>query len=406
MKKFKSIIFFTVWIISCLDVYGQPKLLEEVSQIYLMDSAKWRNAGKTTYQYEGNLMTEELIQVWFSSRNEWGNRDKNEYFYDGNGQVIQHIHTDFNTGTDTYQNLYTNTFDYNDDGCLIKEDNEIVSIHGVYAQTYRQYEVGENCQKEIEYWQQHNPSGEIEQYKNTYTYDDEGQLMIDSLFFLDEDNWINRTVEKFEYDTEGRLILKEDITFLSFSINTEYEQWNYDENGGLTLRVKWRVTNTNPFKEISKDSIIIAYDEQDRIAQQKIFSYRFSDPETPKTERYQYFCENILKSKQEEYLPFIYKYAYIYDIGFEDECLKNLEDPSIVISPNPTSNSLQLQSDLLGGEQAKIYIFDVLGRQFLEQAFPILKNTTNLDVSFLERGLYILSIENGERISAVKFYKE
>ena len=55
--------------------------------------------------------------------------------------------------------------------------------------------------------------------------------------------------------------------------------------------------------------------------------------------------------------------------------------------------------------ERKFIFYDVLGRQFLEQEFSILFDKMSIDVSFLERGIYFLTIENGEEIETVRLFK-
>ena len=403
--KLRIFIFLTFIFGAFFNTNAQPKLVETIEQIWIADSTKWRNSGRSMYEYDNELLISELDQHWFTGRNDWGNANGADYFYDNNGRLEKEIINNYNTGTDDYQNLYTNTYHYNDDGCLVAEDNEIVSIHGVYPQHYYEYTVDENCYITARLWKALQPNGDTIYKKNTYVNDAEGQVKIDSQYAFFNNEWQLHYERFFEYDEASRLIEKVEYLLFSNSINSETETWEYDEHGQLIHRIKTRNSNFNPNKQISKEEISLIYDSQNRVIQRRTIPYRFDAQEPPITERFDYYCGDILRTSGSDELPRIYRKSYEYDLGLDEDCIKNLTDKSITIFPNPVDNQLMIDSDLLSGERTKIYLYDVLGRQFLEQEFSILFNQLSIDVSFLEKGVYFLTIENGEEIETMRLFK-
>lgn len=384
---------------------AQPKLVEAIEQIWIADSTKWRNSGRATYEYDGDLLVSELEQYWFTARSDWGNADGADYFYDEKGRLEKEILNKYQAGTNDYQNLYTNTYHYNENGCLVAEWNELVSIHGPYTQHYYEYTVDENCHITKRLHKALQISGDTTYKKNHYVNDAEGHVKIDSQYAFFNDEWQLHYERFFDYDEAGSMT--EALEYLLFSNSTisETETWKYDEYGELTLRIKSRKTNSNPYREISKDSISLKYDNQNRVIQRRRLSYRFDTPDPPELERFTYYCDDVLKASGLDDLPRIFRTSYEYDIGLNEDCIDDLEDKSITIFPNPVMDELTIDSDLLSGEQTKIYIYDALGRQFLEQEFSILFDKFSVDVSNLERGFYFLTIENGDRIWTTKMYK-
>ena len=85
--KLRIFLIFTFIFGSFFHTNAQPKLVESIEQIWLADSTKWRNSGRSVYEYDGDLLISELSQHWFTARSDWGNAKGADYFYDENGQL-------------------------------------------------------------------------------------------------------------------------------------------------------------------------------------------------------------------------------------------------------------------------------------------------------------------------------
>ncbi len=75
------------------------------------------------------------------------------------------------------------------------------------------------------------------------------------------------------------------------------------------------------------------------------------------------------------------------------------ENNRLVVYPNPATNELMLKDARQG---ASLKIVDLQGRNILETVVQSL----SIDISFLDRGLYLLRIEEGGHIQTVKFLKK
>lgn len=82
-----------------------------------------------------------------------------------------------------------NTYHYNENGCLFAQDNEILSIHGVYPQHYYEYTLDENCHKTNRLWKELEVNGDTTFKKNIYINGAEGRVKIDSQYAFFNDNW-------------------------------------------------------------------------------------------------------------------------------------------------------------------------------------------------------------------------
>ncbi|HLV15484.1 MAG TPA: T9SS type A sorting domain-containing protein [Xanthomarina sp.] len=79
--------------------------------------------------------------------------------------------------------------------------------------------------------------------------------------------------------------------------------------------------------------------------------------------------------------------------------IEDFKENALSIYPNPTSNKIQFKG--LNSESETVSVFDVLGKQVLSQT---LLPSEGLDVSILQKGMYILKLENSN--TSFKFLKE
>jgi hypothetical protein len=71
--------------------------------------------------------------------------------------------------------------------------------------------------------------------------------------------------------------------------------------------------------------------------------------------------------------------------------------------PNPTSSILKVWIE--GAEQkAQIRVYDIMGKLVMQQATTT--TLTQLNVSKLPAGIYMLNVNNGKQTKAAKFVKE
>jgi hypothetical protein len=76
---------------------------------------------------------------------------------------------------------------------------------------------------------------------------------------------------------------------------------------------------------------------------------------------------------------------------------------SITIAPNPVQDVFEISTDNFILVDFTIEIFDVLGKKVLEK---VNINSKNVDISFLEKGIYVLQISKENQHKTIKFIKE
>ncbi|MDB4728236.1 T9SS type A sorting domain-containing protein [Saprospiraceae bacterium] len=379
-----------------------PKLTNTLTEIYRADETKWEGSRREFFEYDGDLLTNYTYQIKYALPNKFVNSRAFEYKYDDNDNLILKLEYSYTSAEAQVQNFYWDEYFYDSNGCLIGLKDSVSSIHGVYTQRFFEYITDENCNIVEELVTTLEPSGQQNIYKKVNVYNDQNLLVLDTSFRIYNDKWIVSEIYDYEYDTAERLIEKRREYYGTSFINIEYEQWEYDENGALILYIRWREKPSNPFQIIYKDSIIVEYDDQNRVINKKEINTRFQDTSPAKYYTYDYYCQDILKQSSEDDLPRIYRTFYEYETGFDDQCAENIEDESIIIQPNPSDGKIILMSDWLGAESALIRVFDTSGKEHFQKSVHELKNTISLDLSFLKRGLYVISIQTGSRVRSEK----
>ena len=111
---------------------------------------------------------------------------------------------------------------------------------------------------------------------------------------------------------------------------------------------------------------------------------------------------------------YLYFRAYHHDSGqglyrFHLEGLTGLpvQNKSIEIYPNPVKDRLLIQADHLLDESISVVVADLQGRQLhSEKVSDIHSGEYGIDVSFLDRGIYVVTLISGDRIYSEKFVKE
>lgn len=75
----------------------------------------------------------------------------------------------------------------------------------------------------------------------------------------------------------------------------------------------------------------------------------------------------------------------------------------MALYPNPTTGELTLTTPITG--MAEVSVFDALGRVVKLENIDVSNNATNLNVSALDKGVYILQVRNDQGIAVEKFIK-
>ena len=83
--------------------------------------------------------------------------------------------------------------------------------------------------------------------------------------------------------------------------------------------------------------------------------------------------------------------------------INNNEKNSIVISPNPAQDFIQLNINI--SKPATIRIFSMEGKLVQQQQIPAGNQQRSIDISKLKQGMYSLQLQTGELVNTISFIK-
>ncbi|MGB5361931.1 MAG: T9SS type A sorting domain-containing protein, partial [Aureibaculum sp.] len=161
---------------------------------------QWYATYKIEYAYDGNQnMISETYFQWWAQQRVWMNINKYELTYDMSGNLIEEFYFEWDFGSGEWGHA-TSKWDYEYDGGnnLISEvfsawdGNDWVN-EDKYDYTY----LAGNMTTEIGwFWN----SGWVEDYKDVYTFDANGNLTLGIYYYWYSNDWIPYEKEEFIYD--------------------------------------------------------------------------------------------------------------------------------------------------------------------------------------------------------------
>ena len=101
-------------------------------------------------------------------------------------------------------------------------------------------------------------------------------------------------------------------------------------------------------------------------------------------------------------------YTRIMDTSLNTRSFE-VKDETIILSPNPVSNSLTLQFENEINEKIKIVTVDVLGKEVYSNSNPVFNSQKNIainDLDTLANGMYFLKIQSDNKTKILKFIKK
>ena len=403
---------------------------------------------ESTYDENGNR-TLIIYNSWDTNTQSFVPIYKREYTYDENGNTTLYINNnswDTNTQSFVSSLKYEYTYDENGNrtlhiGYTWDTNTQSFVLYNKFEYTYD--ENGNQTLKIFYTWDT-NTQSFVLYNKHEYTYDGNQTIRIYYTWDTTTQSFIFYNKHEYTYDENGNETLKVyytwDTTTQSFVLNSKGEQ-NYDENGNRTLYIGYTWdTNTQSFVPTNKYED--TYDENGNNTLYIISSWDTTTqsfvPVKKDVNTYDYTFHPHYKTqrKTEKYHNGIgYKPSFVQDYSIHSETdtelvilgitkqydtnsntwselqgeefksywyytktpslSTNSVEPNLFsIYPNPTSNTLQINSS----EYLKTPIFeiyDVKGSKVLSNPFKL---TEPIDVSDLQPSMYIYYVKDDNEV--------
>lgn len=345
-----------IWMGQSQNIYtydGNGYLITEVTQTW--DGALFQNSNRTDYRNNsGGMVTDERAQNWNGTT--WINNDSTHYEYNGTMGVSSSISFVWNV------NVWVNS------------DRST----GTYVNNFLTQVIDEEWINNA--WRNSD--------KTTLKYDGNGRIisLLDQIWDVPAQNWVNVFLDEFSYTSECSAL---PLTLLQFNANVK--------SGDVFLQ--WETTN-----EINTSGFTIQK-STDGITFKSIGTV----PSTGGKFINKYFYKDRLGNDQ---AGILYYRLLMNDIDGKStisdvEKVKVNPAENITLFPNPVKDQLNfvLPASVY---HTNVRILNQSGSTVINHEFEnITEGVRNsIDVSVLQKGLYILQINNGKTIVIKKFMKQ
>jgi hypothetical protein len=383
--------------------YNENGSIESEFNLFKLDEGFSTIRDSTFYIYAvDNLLIERNKNSWISSN--FKEEERAEYFYDDSKRLIAFSLFEA-AGNDNLSLARQEILTYNEAGCLETKYVEDYKVSALRRETTTTFSYGENCILEKEkiydvfFFLQNSDA--IREYEIFYYQNQNGQNRIDSLVHLKKDETTDGGLEFYltevrEYDVDSQVIRYE---YLSENVTGDANLYFYDDKKNLIREENWRVRpDTKEWFNQRVKEFDYSYDENDFLMKTAFYDDGILQEETI----YENFCDGLPKSIQirdtnltgsltnSNRLTFLE-----YEEGADCEDTESLEN--IVIYPNPASDFLIINSDVLNLGNSDITILNGLGQIILFFENVPRSSRFEINIQSLTAGSYFLKIDNLEK---------
>lgn len=320
--------------------------------IYLWEDNVWVKDEKNEYIYDDNTNT--VTEIWYSwGNNTWQQESKDEIIYDSNGKGIMYIYYDWDDNRTVFRKYAKEEYVYDNHG------NKLLWIS---------YDLVDNTWVE----------DARHEYKNDYTYDDNGNIKTFIRSYKSENEREERERCEYEYDAQNNIITK--IRFVEESSGWErYDkgEYLYDNNRNLIMEATYYWSGNKwvgDYKSSFEFDLSIPFTD---ILSQEYYTY-IKNP----------FYNKPIGGKDYSWLNDRWEYAGDYIFYYSDykpNSIDEVSNLSLSVYPNPVQEYLFVTTD---SPIDKVEIYNQIG--------SLVKTESNvsdkIDVSALNAGVYYLSI--------------
>jgi Secretion system C-terminal sorting domain len=358
------IVFMTI------TAHGQNKLLSSIDENYDSSSSTWSIGTGANYEYDSNNnLIAETSYDYDSYSKKWTNLYKTSSTYT-NGKLTENLYLFWNNSQWEYGNKDVYTYNINN-----------------LIDTYLFYQ-----------W---DGSKWVGQSRTSYTYNANNKLMTS----IDEDwtnsQWVNSYKGLFIYNANNQLESIKNSDWDGFTaswIDNGGTDYVYDANGNDILETYQDTYNGTLYRsktDYTYDTSKLMSSYANPFGYYSLFGI---SPYVNKVLGETEYDYDTATNSYELNNRTTYNYTSSITLG-----TKKLEMPNVTITvfPNPTKDFLNIQNTS-NSQINKVVITDITGKTVLQQE----KNTTQLDVQNLAKGMYLLQISTGDEKWQSKFLKQ
>lgn len=394
--------------------------IQYISQYWNSTDNVWVNSSKNDKTYNAaGLKSQEISQNWNSTTNAWVNYDKIDNTYNSTGQRTQYIRQTWNSATKAWVNQTKYEDAFNIGGQVTLEIafgwNTTTNAWDNSSKLDYTYNAGGLLTFSLRQIWSTATNAWINSSKTDFAYNAGGQPIqtISEVWDLSINAWINYNKDDFTYyDANGCLQLRDifqnwNAATSDFTTHTEFEYFS-TFNGNLPVSlllfsvqkkqadvlINWQTTGELNFNhyEVERSIDGIIFKKIGAVSLQAGYGIK----------KYNYNDENAVaafrKNKNLYYRLMMvdndgkFKYSQVASVALD-------KIPSVSIYPNPAKDKLQIDGIY---NYRIIKIADITGKIILIQNASV----KPIDISRLQKGVYIITICGDDGSISLKFIKE
>lgn len=324
------------------------KITDDLSQRWDESSSNWKDSNSTNYEYNTNDLLNKII---YKSLDKTSNlltfTQRASFTYNNENKIDVGFYEEWKNNA--WQNSLKNTSSYDSNGYLISglierwNDNNWKNDIKV---DYSNNSDGLFTQITRQRW--NDSSSKWENFsQSTYTYNSSKKVSVETMNIWENNKWIEKIIFTNSYDANGFLVnrLRQDWDDdLSIWINQYQSKYDNNQNGTIHQEIAeiWN-KSSNSWENLSRTT-----------------------------------------------------YVYDKNLGIAD-----LTKSQIKIYPNPTTDFINVH--LEESNDTKVSIIDALGSVIFKENF--VGNDFSVNVMNLNKNVYFIKLENGEKTQVKKFIK-
>jgi hypothetical protein len=350
-------------------------LSSELFQVWNSALTTWVNTGRANYTYNANkYQTSELNQSWNNPG--WVNHGKDTMIYDANNNMTSEMDQSLINTTIGWRNnrLYMYSYD--------SQNNQTSFL-------YQQWNGVTNTWVNEGYY--------------TYTYDTNNNMTVKLYQTWNGLSWVNSSKDTMIYDNNNNRTNKLDLSWNGTAwANLEKDTMEYDANNNLTSEL-YQSWNSNAWVNYKQN--IYTYDASNNMTGELEQSWNGSTWVIANQYTYAFDINNLEESaawkewnNTGSYIIWgDSTYYYFQTLTGINELYNKL---NIMVYPNPALNNITIESM----QKSTIELLNIQGQTIKQQ--QIQQGKTDIDLSELSKGVYILRLCSNDKTEVTRIVKE
>ena len=366
---------------------SENKLWDQGTQNFVSDY-------KTEYYYDEN--GRETLNIVYTSNQDTQSyipNNKREYYYDENGRETLNIYYNWDTQTAAFVPSTKDEYGYDENG-----NQTLRSISNWYEDAQaliedyrieRAYDENGRVTLNLDYQFEAQNLFLHPSYKYESAFDENGNQTLTSIsnWYEDAQALIEDYKSESAYDENGNILIL-DYVFNQETLNlvpTKRTEYTYRDTPIPNIQnlTQWKIDKYYSELGIYKPSFVKDYSNYLETDTKFILNAVIQEYNT------NFNTWNVLEDEEFK--------SYWYYSKNSSLSLETPKSSEFIIYPNPSSDIVYVEGNY---SQLKVVVYDILGKQVMKESI-----TNTLNISQLEKGVYILQLSDGAKVTSERIIK-